>query len=191
MSTLDHLTDGRVGWNIVTGYLDSGAKGAGQTKQVAHDVRYDIAEEFIDIQYRLWEGSWEDDAARRDRTAGVFTDPAKVHRVLHDGEYFHVDAVHLCEPSPQRTPVLYQAGASAKGIAFAAKHAECVFVGGGSRTKMAADVCQAPGLGVRCRSRPIRHPRLRARHPHHGTDRPRKRRRSTTSIGTMSALTAR
>ena len=148
MSTLDHLTDGRVGWNIVTGYLDSGAKGAGKAKQVDHDIRYDIAEEFIDIQYSFWEGSWEDDAAARDRAAGVFTDPAKVHRVVHDGEYFHVDAIHLCEPSPQRTPVLYQAGASAKGMAFAAKHAECVFVGGHSRAKTAADVAKLRALAA-------------------------------------------
>ncbi len=148
MSTLDHLTSGRVGWNVVTGYLDSGAKGAGLVKQVDHDTRYDIADEFMDIQYRLWEGSWEDDAAQRDRGAHVFTDPSKVHRVVHDGEYFHVDAIHLCEPSPQRTPVLYQAGASAKGMAFAAKHAECVFVGGNSRAKMATDVAKLRALAA-------------------------------------------
>ncbi len=148
MSTLDHLTNGRIGWNIVTGYLDSGAKGAGAAKQVDHDIRYDIAEEFMDVQYSFWEGSWEDDAARRDREAGVFTDPAKVHRVVHDGTYFQIDAIHLCEPSPQRTPVLYQAGASAKGMAFAAKHAECVFVGGNSRAKTAADVATLRSLAV-------------------------------------------
>ncbi len=154
MSTLDHLTAGRIGWNIVTGYLDSGAKGAGQRKQTAHDTRYDIAEEFMDIQYGFWEGSWEEDAVRRDRERGVFTDPAKVHRVTHDGEYFHVDAIHLCEPSPQRTPVLYQAGSSSKGTAFAAKHAECVFVGGNSRSRMAADVAKLRSLAAECRRAP-------------------------------------
>ena len=148
MSTLDHITDGRVGWNVVTGYLDSGAKGAGRTTQVDHDVRYDIAEEFIDIQYGFWEGSWEDDAAERNHDTGVFTDPSKVHRVSRDGDYFRVDGIHLCEPSPQRTPVLYQAGASSKGTAFAARHAECVFVGGSSRTKMAADVAKLRGLAA-------------------------------------------
>ena len=148
MSTLDHLTDGRIGWNIVTGYLDSGAKGAGQSKQVDHDIRYDIAEEFVDIQYKFWEGSWEEDAAVKDRDKGIFADPAKVHRVSHDGEYFRVDGVHLCEPSPQRTPVLYQAGASSKGVAFAAKHAECVFVGGPNRAKMADDVAKLRALAV-------------------------------------------
>ena len=77
MSTLDHLTDGRIGWNIVTGYLDSGAKGAGQDKQITHDVRYDIAQEFMDIQYDFWEGSWEDGAVRRDRAAGASLTPPR------------------------------------------------------------------------------------------------------------------
>ncbi|KQW65537.1 5,10-methylene tetrahydromethanopterin reductase [Phenylobacterium sp. Root77] len=148
MSTLDHMTNGRIGWNVVTGYLDSGAKGAGQGKQVAHDIRYDIAEEFVTIQYDFWEGSWEDDAVRKDREAGVFTDPAKVHRVSHDGEYFRVNAVHLCEPSPQRTPVLYQAGTSSKGTAFAARHAECVFVVGHNKSKLAATVANLRALAV-------------------------------------------
>ena len=148
MSSLDHMTDGRIGWNIVTGYLDSGAKGAGAGKQVTHDIRYDIAEEFMTIQYGFWEGSWQDDALRCDRDAGVFTDPAKVHRVVHDGEYFQVNGVHLCEPSPQRTPVLYQAGSSSKGTAFAARHAECVFVGGNSQSKMAADVAKLRALAL-------------------------------------------
>lgn len=148
MSTLDHLTQGRIGWNVVTGYLDSGAKGAGRDKQVSHDVRYDIAQEFMDIQYGLWEGSWEEGAVRRDRAAGVFTDPAKVHRVTHQGEYFRIDSVHLCEPSPQRTPVIYQAGSSAKGTAFAARHAECVFIGGNTPSKMAEDVARLRDLAV-------------------------------------------
>jgi alkanesulfonate monooxygenase len=148
MSTLDHMTDGRVGWNIVTGYLDSGAKGAGKAKQVDHDIRYDIAEEFLSIQYGFWEGSWEDGALRKDADTGVFADPARIHRVEHDGDYFKVSAIHLCEPSPQRTPVLYQAGASPKGMAFAARHAECVFVAGRSREKMAGDVAKLRKLAV-------------------------------------------
>ena len=148
MSTLDHLTDGRIGWNVVTGYLDSGARGAGRDMQVTHDVRYDIAQEFMDIQYGFWEGSWEDNAVRRDRAAGVFTDPAKVHRVKHEGQYFRVDGVHLCEPSPQRTPVIYQAGSSAKGTAFAARHAECGCIGGTDPARMAEDVARLRTLAV-------------------------------------------
>lgn len=148
MTTLDHLTEGRIGWNVVTGYLESGAKGAGRAGQVAHDVRYDIAEEFMQIQYGLWERSWEDGAVRRDREVGVFTDPSRVHRVHHDGEYFNIDAIHLCEPSPQRTPVLYQAGSSPKGTAFAARHAECVFVGGNDPARMAEDVARLRALAA-------------------------------------------
>ncbi|GGC70965.1 monooxygenase [Siccirubricoccus deserti] len=133
MSTLDHLTGGRVSWNIVTGYLDSAAKAMGRQRQIGHDARYDMAEEYMEVVYKLWEGSWEDDAVRRDRAAGIFTDPAKVHRVTHHGEYYDLEGIHLPEPSPQRTPVLFQAGSSAKGQAFAASHSECVFVSAPSR----------------------------------------------------------
>jgi FMN-dependent oxidoreductase (nitrilotriacetate monooxygenase family) len=135
MSTLDHLTKGRIGWNIVTGYLDSAARGvSGAASQPKHDTRYQIAEEYMDLVYKLWEGSWEDDAVLRDRARGIFTDPAKVHRIKHEGEFFKLDAIHLSEPSPQRTPVLFQAGTSGKGRDFAARHAECVFMAAPSKT---------------------------------------------------------
>ncbi len=133
MSTLDHLTKGRVGWNIVTGYLDSAARGMGMAKQVAHDDRYDVAEDYMQAVYKLWEASWEDGAVLRDRQGRRFADPDKIHRVLHEGPHFRVDAIHLCEPSPQRTPVLFQAGASKRGRDFAARHAECVFINGPSK----------------------------------------------------------
>ena len=84
----------------------------------------------MEVVYKLWEGSWEDDAALRDRARGIFADPAKVHRVQHEGANYRLDAIHLCEPSPQRTPVLYQAGTSPRGRQFAAEHAECVFMSG-------------------------------------------------------------
>jgi FMN-dependent oxidoreductase (nitrilotriacetate monooxygenase family) len=128
MSTLDHLTKGRVGWNIVTGYLDSAARNLGLAKQLAHDARYDMADEYLAVVYKLWERSWDSDAVERDRKTGVYADPAKVHGIGHVGEHFRVPGIHLCEPSPQRTPVLYQAGASARGLAFAGQHAECVFI---------------------------------------------------------------
>jgi long-chain alkane monooxygenase len=129
-STLDHLPGGRFGWNIVTGYLDSAARGMGLAAQPDHDGRYEIADEYMDVVYKLWEGSWEDDAVLRDRASRVFADPSKVHRVQHFGRHYQVDAIHLAEPSPQRTPVLYQAGSSTRGREFAARHAECVFVNG-------------------------------------------------------------
>src|ERR1700752_4112346 len=132
MSTLDHLTEGRIGWNVVTGYLDSAARGAGKDKQTAHDDRYEIADEYMALVYKLWEGSWEDDAVLRDRARGIFADPAKVHPVSHEGKNYRLNAIHLAEPSPQRTPVLYQAGTSPRGRQFAAEHAECLFMSGPS-----------------------------------------------------------
>lgn len=134
LSTLDHLTKGRAGWNIVTSYLDSGAKNIGLTGQTAHDNRYDLADEYMEVVYKLWEGSWEDGAVLRDRERRIFTDPSKVHPIAHEGTYFKVPGVHLCEPSPQRTPVLYQAGASDRGRRFAGEHAECTFVAVPSKT---------------------------------------------------------
>lgn len=127
-STLDHLTGGRIGWNIVTGYLDSAARAMGLKEQLPHDERYDRADEYLDLLYKLWEGSWEDSAARRDKAARVFADPARVRKVIHHGRYFDLEGYHLAEPSPQRTPVLFQAGSSGRGQRFAARHAECVFI---------------------------------------------------------------
>jgi FMN-dependent oxidoreductase (nitrilotriacetate monooxygenase family) len=129
ISTLDHLTNGRIGWNIVTSYLTSGAKNLGLAKQVDHDDRYDVADEYLEVLYKLWEGSWEDDAVIEDRENGIYVDPAKVHPIEHDGEYYTVPGIHLAEPSPQRTPLLYQAGTSDRGKRFASQHAEAVFIG--------------------------------------------------------------
>ncbi|MFC5704434.1 LLM class flavin-dependent oxidoreductase [Cohnella faecalis] len=128
MSTLDHLTDGRVGWNIVTSNLDSAARNFGLDGQIAHDKRYERGDEFLEVAYKLWEESWEDGAVIKDRGERVYTDPSKVHDIGHEGRYFRVPGIHLCEPSPQRTPVLFQAGSSERGRAFAARHAECVFL---------------------------------------------------------------
>jgi alkanesulfonate monooxygenase len=128
VSTLDHLTGGRIGWNVVTGYLDSAARGVGQDGLAQHDSRYDRADDYLDLLYKLWEGSWDDDAVRRDRGARVYADPAKIHAVHHEGPFYRSEGYHLAEPSPQRTPVLFQAGASGRGQRFAARHAECVFI---------------------------------------------------------------
>lgn len=130
LSTLDHLTRGRMGWNIVTGYLDSAAKAMGLTQQVEHDRRYDQADEYLEVLYKLWEGSWEDDAVVEDRERRIYAQPEKVHKVQHEGEFYRVQGYHLCEPSPQRTPLLFQAGSSARGLQFAGQHAECVFISG-------------------------------------------------------------
>lgn len=128
LSTADHHTKGRIGWNIVTSYLESGAKNISQGGLRRHDNRYEVAAEYVEVLYKLLEGSWEEGAVIRDRSRRIFTDPAKVHEIGHKGTYFDVPGYHLSEPSPQRTPVLYQAGASGPGKAFAALHAECIFV---------------------------------------------------------------
>ena len=152
-STLDHLTKGRIGWNIVTGYLDSAARAMGLDRQMAHDDRYDLADEYMEILYRLWEESWAADAVKRDRAVGIYADPARVKRITHQGRQYRLDAPHLVEPSPQRTPVLYQAGASDRGRGFAAQHAECVFLNGGPKPHVAKLVAD---LRARAAPRPIR-----------------------------------
>jgi FMN-dependent oxidoreductase (nitrilotriacetate monooxygenase family) len=129
MTTLDHLTKGRVAWNVVTSYLPSAAKNFGLDGMVRHDERYNIADEYLEVCYKLWEASWDDDAVIRDLQNRIYTDPAKVHEINHEGKYFKIPGPHLSEPSLQRTPVIYQAGTSKRGRAFAAKHAECVFLG--------------------------------------------------------------
>ena len=127
-STLDHLTDGRIGWNVVTGYLDSAARAVGLDAMVEHDSRYDRADDYLDLLYKLWEASWADDAVRRDKDSRVYADPAKIHAVRHEGPFYRSSGYHLAEPSRQRTPVLFQAGTSGRGQRFAARHAECVFI---------------------------------------------------------------
>ena len=128
MSTLDHLTRGRVAWNIVTSYLPNAGLNFGLDGLPSHDERYDLADEYLDVVYKLWEGSWEDDAVLRDTELGIYAAPAKVPPLNHVGKHFNVAGPHLSEPSPQRTPLLFQAGSSTRGRSFAAKHAECMFI---------------------------------------------------------------
>jgi len=129
LSSLDHLTDGRLAFNVVTSFLESAARnlGLGET-QMTREQRYGRADEFMEVCYALWEDSWEDDAVLIDRERGIYTDPKKVHRIDHEGERFSVPGPHGCEPSPQRTPVIFQAGSSDRGRRFAANNAEAVFV---------------------------------------------------------------
>jgi FMN-dependent oxidoreductase (nitrilotriacetate monooxygenase family) len=126
-TSLDHLTGGRVAWNIVTSYLRSATEN-GLGEYLDHDERYDRADEYVAVTRALWEQSWDDDAVVRDAGRDMFTDPAKVRQIDHKGRYYTVRGPHQCEPSPQRTPVLYQAGASPRGTRFAAQHAEVVFL---------------------------------------------------------------
>ena len=128
ISTLDHITRGRIAWNIVTSYLPNAGTNLGLGGLPPHDERYARAEEYLEVAYKLWEGSWEEDAVLRDTARGVYADPAKIHPIDHAGAYYEVKGPHLAEPSPQRTPLLFQAGSSERGREFAATHAECVFM---------------------------------------------------------------
>lgn len=130
LSTLDHLTNGRVAWNVVTSYLPNAARNFGLEDMIKHDERYEIAEEFLEVSYKLWETSWEDHAVVEDVGNQILIDPEKVHEINHSGLYFKVEGPHLCEPSLQRSPVICQAGTSERGREFASKHAEIIFVGG-------------------------------------------------------------
>lgn len=128
VSTLDHVSNGRIAWNIVTNAQENAYRNFGHEKLVAHDERYNWAEEYVDVLYKLWEGSWDEGALLQDRERGIYADPTKVHKIHHVGTYYQVEGPHLVAPSPQRTPVLFQAGASAIGRAFGARHAEAIFI---------------------------------------------------------------
>ncbi|HXF30205.1 MAG TPA: NtaA/DmoA family FMN-dependent monooxygenase, partial [Solirubrobacterales bacterium] len=141
LSTLDHLTKGRVGWNIVTSYLPDAARNLGFGGLPSHEDRYRRAEEYMQVVYKLLEGSWEEDAVIRDLERGVYADPAKIHEIDHSGPFYpDVVGPHLSEPSPQRTPVLFQAGSSERGREFAARNAEAIFIAArsplGARTQI-------------------------------------------------------
>lgn len=126
LATLDHLTKGRVGWNIVTSYSQSEFQAMGLENLTPRDKRYEVVEEYMQICYQLWD-SWEPDAVLYDRETGVFADPEKVHEVDFQGKYFRCKGRGFVLRSPQARPVLWQAGSSDQGREFASKHAESVF----------------------------------------------------------------
>jgi len=126
LSSLDHLSDGRVAWNIVSSYSKSEWEAYGHVDMTPRDERYDRMEEYMELCYKLW-GSWEPGSVIADKASGVYADPAKVKVIDHHGKYFKCKGRHFCQPSPQGNPVLWQAGSSGRGRDFAAKHAEAIF----------------------------------------------------------------
>lgn len=128
-ATLDHASKGRVAWNVVTSYGDTSAKAMGRSKITPHDQRYEEAHEYMDLVYSLWEGSWEHGCQTWDPEIGAY-DPKKIHKITFKGKYHSTSAQASTHPSPQRTPVLFQAGSSKAGKEFGAKHAEALFIGG-------------------------------------------------------------
>ncbi|EXJ88189.1 hypothetical protein A1O1_05119 [Capronia coronata CBS 617.96] len=140
LSTVDHLAEGRFAWNIVTSYLDSAARNHGLKEQIPHDERYAIAHEYMEVLYKLWEGSFRDDAVLADREQGVYISSDAVRQIHHKGKYFEVPGPHFVEPSPQRTPFLFQAGVSEAGNNFGGKHGEAIFIGGQTPERVKATV---------------------------------------------------
>ena len=129
MATYDHMTAGRAGVNIVTAFHSSASHNLGldlEEYHLSHDYRYDRADEFMEVCYRLWD-SWEEGAVVMDRERNMFADPDKVHAIDFEGEHFKVAGPLNIDRSPQGKPVIFQAGQSQRGQAFAARHADGVF----------------------------------------------------------------
>ncbi|PPJ31607.1 LLM class flavin-dependent oxidoreductase [Nocardia nova] len=125
-SSLDHISGGRAGWNIVTTGTDLAAANFGLDRHPDHTERYARAREFVDAVVGLW-NSWDDDAVLLDRAAGIYADPDKIHRIDFRGDYLRVRGPFNAARTPQGHPVLVQAGASNDGRAFAARYAEAIF----------------------------------------------------------------
>ncbi|ORL50495.1 LLM class flavin-dependent oxidoreductase [Pseudomonas putida] len=126
-ASLDLISGGRAGWNVVTSWLSGTADNFGKAEHPPHAVRYRIAREHVDVVKGLWD-SWEDDAFTRDKQSGQFFDPAKLHTLGHQGEYFKVKGPLNIQRSPQGQPLIFQAGVSEDGRNFAAQNADAIFV---------------------------------------------------------------
>ncbi|UFS58619.1 NtaA/DmoA family FMN-dependent monooxygenase [Subtercola endophyticus] len=127
MATMDHITDGRAGWNVVMSFLKNAEENFGVDAGLSRD-RYNRSEDFMEVCYKLWESSWDDDAVIADRESQEYIDPSKVRRIDHVGEHYSSSGPALWDPSIQRTPVIFQAGMSTRGREFAGKHAEVSFM---------------------------------------------------------------
>lgn len=126
IASLDLLSGGRMGWNIVTTFSASAARNFGLDGNMAHEERYKRAEDFVQVVKKLW-NSWDDDAIVYDTARGVYANAEHIRKISHEGPYFKVQGPLNVPPSPQGAPVLIQAGSSDTGMAFAARHAEVVF----------------------------------------------------------------
>ena len=124
-ATLDHLTNGRAGWNVVTSINSNQAANYGEKRQ-STDNRYDRAHEFMEVCQKLW-NSWDVDAVKMDHANGIFADPEKVNRIEHTGKFFKSRGPLNVTRSPQNGPAIFQAGTSPKGQDFAVKYADAIF----------------------------------------------------------------
>ncbi|MHC9293858.1 NtaA/DmoA family FMN-dependent monooxygenase [Mycobacterium sp. LTG2003] len=132
--SLDHLSGGRAGWNLVTSFARAAADNFSANGVRAHDERYVIAEEALDVVRKLWDG-WGEDTIVENRAAGIFNDVNSIRPADHHGRYFDVAGPIGAARSPQGQPVLFQAGSSETGRAFAATHAEVIFTSHGNRSR--------------------------------------------------------
>jgi len=127
VATLDQVSGGRAGWNCVTGSSDFAAMNFGMDGMPEHDLRYDMADEYMEVCRGLW-GSWEPGAMVADRASGVLVDHTKVHAVNYEGQHYQTRGPLNSGPSPQGQPVIAQAGGSARGRRFAGAHADTIVV---------------------------------------------------------------
>jgi FMN-dependent oxidoreductase (nitrilotriacetate monooxygenase family) len=137
VNSLDHVTEGRIGWNCVTGSNDGAAQNYGRDRHYPHDERYDIADEFTDVVTRLWE-AWEPDAVVLDREIPMFADGSKVHPIHHEGKYFRCRGPLNAPRSPQGRVPICQAGGSPRGQRFASRWADTIITNAGSVAAMKA-----------------------------------------------------
>lgn len=140
IATLDQISGGRIGWNIVTAFEDNAGRNYGFEGLLPHDERYTWADEYVDVVYKLLEGSWDDGAVIHDVDANAYYDATKVHPINHEGARYKVEGPHIVEPTPQRVPVLFQAGGSDVGRSFAARNAEATFLAASSPEQATTDL---------------------------------------------------
>ncbi|CAD2080719.1 LLM class flavin-dependent oxidoreductase [Jeotgalicoccus meleagridis] len=126
LMSIDHVSGGRAGWNVVTSPLEGSAKNFSKDKHPEHSLRYDIADEHLQVVQGLWD-SYEDDAFTRDKESGQYFNKEKMHELNFQGDFFNIAGPLNIERSPQGQPIIFQAGASPKGSRFAARHADAVF----------------------------------------------------------------
>lgn len=136
-ATLDHISGGRAAWNVVTSMNDGEAQNFGAVAHLGHGERYDRADEFMEVSFKLWD-SWDEDALVLDRVAGIYADPTKVHYVNHKGTWFQSRGPLNIPRSPQGRPLIIQAGSSGRGKAFAARWSEVIFALQPNLTRMKA-----------------------------------------------------
>ena len=172
MSTLDHLSKGAPAGTSSPASSTTPPATSASNGLEEHDERYARAEEYCDVAYKLWEGSWEDDALEIDRAAACFTDPAKIHKIDHRGARYSVEGPHLPSPSPQRSPLLFQAGSSPAGREFAARHAEASFIAAPNPKARRRDdprrACPCRAQRARCRRHHLSPGRDAGRRQHRG-----------------------